>query len=85
MTLESSSFTVTGLPHVSVLFDLILPAALFKRVTLVSAITCCVSRLPRVSSKSSDEEKEIFLARVESLPVTSRSHVTDGQTTVRLV
>ena len=32
--------------------------------------------LPAVS-KSSDEEKEMFLARVEWLPVTSRSHVTD--------
>ena len=46
--------------------------------------------LPHVSSKSSDEEKEMFfffffIARVERLPVTSRSHVTDRQTNVRLV
>ena len=37
-------------------------------------LSLCVSGLPHVSSKSSDEEKEVFLARVEWLPVTSRSH-----------
>ena len=45
-----------------------------------SAIASCVSALPSVSSKSSDEEKEMFLAQVERLPVTSRSHVMDRQT-----
>ena len=45
-----------------------------------SAIACCVCRLPLVSSKSSDEGEETFLAQVESLPVTSHSHVTDRQT-----
>ena len=41
---------------------------------MASAIANCVSGLPHVSSKSSDKEKEVFLARVEWLPVTSRSH-----------
>ena len=50
------------------------------RLTLVNGyivqLPCsCVSGLPLVSSKSSDEEREVFLARVEWLPVT----VTDGQ------
>ena len=55
------------------------------RLTLVNGyivqLPCsCVSGLPLVSSKSSDEEREVFLARVEWLPVTFRSHtVTDGQ------
>ena len=44
--------------------------------TLVSAsnIASCVSGLHHVMSKFSDEEKENFLALVEWLPVTSRSH-----------
>ena len=44
--------------------------------TLVSAstIASCVSGLPHVTSKFGDEEKENFLALVEWLPVTSRSH-----------
>ena len=47
---------------------------------MASAIASCVSGLPHVSSKSSDEEKEMFLARVEWLPVTSRSHGQMSQT-----
>ena len=75
-TLESRSFAIIRPPHVSLLFDLILPAALLKRLTLVaaSAIASCVSGLLHVTSKSSDEEKEKCLARVEWLPVTSRTH-----------
>ena len=38
---------------------------------MASAITSCVSGLRHVSS--SDEEKEMFFARVEWLPVTSLS------------
>ena len=45
-----------------------------------SAIASCVSGLPHVTSQSSEEEKKNFLAWVEWLPVTSRSHVTDMQT-----
>ena len=58
------------------------PAALLKRLTLVaaSAIASCVSELLHVTSKSSDEEKENFLAQVEWLPVTSRTHVTHSLT-----
>ena len=39
-----------------------------------SAIASCVSALLHISSKSSDQEKEMFLARVEWLTVTFRSH-----------
>ena len=49
----------------------------------VSAIAICISGLTHATSKSSHEEKQKFLARVEWLPVTSRSYVThsltDGQ------
>ena len=71
-TVESRSFAITKPPHVSLLFDLILSSALFKRLTLVAAsvIDSCVSWLLHVTSKSSEEEKEKFLARVEWLPVT---------------
>ena len=81
-TLESRSFAITKPPHVSLLFDLILPRRPFKQLTLVaaSAIASCVSELLHVTSKSSDEEKENFLARVEWLPVTSRTHVTHSRT-----
>ena len=62
-------------PHVS------LEAA--QTLVAASAIASCVSGLPHVTSKSSDEEKQKFLARVKWLPVTSRSYVThsltDGQ------
>ena len=68
-------------PHVS------LEAA--QTLVAASAIASCVSGLPHVTSKSSDEEKQKFLARVEWLPVTSRSYVTHSLThrwtTVRLV
>ena len=48
--------------------------------TLV-ANASCVSGLPHVMSKSSDEEeKENFLAQVEWLPVTSRSYATQSLT-----
>ena len=55
------------------------PPPFFKCLTLVcaSAIASCVNGLPLVTSKSSDEEKENFLAWVEWLPVTSQTH---GQT-----
>ena len=81
-TLEYRSFAITRPPHVSLLFDLILPRRPFKRLTLVaaSAIASCVSELLHVTSKSSDEEKENFLARVEWLPVTFRTHVTHSLT-----
>ena len=49
-------------------------------ITFLAKLRRCVSALPHVSSKSSDEEKEMLfflLARVERFPVTSRSHVTD--------
>ena len=39
-----------------------------------------VSALPHVSSKSSDKEKEMFLAQVKWFPVTSRSHGQTSQT-----
>ena len=58
-------------PHVS------LEAA--QTLVAASAIASCVSGLPHVKSKSSDEEKQKFLARVEWLPVTSRSYVTHSQ------
>ena len=71
----------SALPHVS------LEAA--QTLVAASAIASCVSGLPHVTSKSSDEEKQKFLARVEWLPVTSRSYVTHSLThrwtTVRLV
>ena len=79
-TLETRSFAVTRPPHVSLVFDLILPRRHFQ-AAYSSAITKCVSELLLVLFKSSDEEIEMFLARVKWLPVTSRSHmVTDGQT-----
>ena len=90
-TLKSGSFAVTRPPHVSLHFDLILPHRPFQAASLVaaSAIASCVSGLPHVTSKSSDEEKQKFLARVEWLPVTSRLYVTHAlthrRTTVRLV
>ena len=64
MTLESRSFTVTGPPHVSVLFDLILARRPFQALTLATAssITRCVSGLPHISFKSSDEEKKVFFS-----------------------
>ena len=67
-------------PHVSLLFDLILP--LLKRLTLVGAstIASCVSELVDITSKSSGEENEMFLARIEWLPVTSRSHTGTSRT-----
>ena len=51
----------------------------FKWLTLVSAsaIAIPVSWLALVMSKSSDAEKENFLALVKWLPVTFRAHVTD--------
>ena len=56
-----------------------LPVSLGAAQTLVaaSAIASCISGLPHATSKSSYEE---FLARVEWLPVTSRSYVTHSQT-----
>ena len=45
-----------------------------------SAIASYVSGLPHVTSQSREEEKKNFLAWVEWLPVTSRSHITDMQT-----
>ena len=77
--------------HVSLHFDLILPRRPFQVATLVAACTIasCVSGLPYVTSKSSDEEKQKFLTRVEWLPMTSRSYVTHAlthrQKPVRLV
>ena len=58
-------------------------AALLKRLTLVaaSAIASCVSELLHVTSKSSDEEKKKFLARVKC---PSRD-LPDSRTNVRLV
>ena len=48
---------------------------------LVPLLYSCVSWLLHVTSKSSNEEKEKFqLARVEWLPVTSRSYVTHSLT-----
>ena len=59
-----------------------LPVSLGAAQTLVaaSAIASCISELPHATSKSSYEEKQKFLARVEWLPVTSRSYVTHSQT-----
>ena len=73
-TLESSSFAVTRPQHVSLLFDLILPHRPFHSAYFT------VSEVSHVSSKSSDEEKEMLLARVEWLPVTSHSHGQTSQT-----
>ena len=90
-TLESRSFAITRPPHVSLLFDtdLILPRRPFKAAyftVAASAIASCVSELLHVTSKSSDEEKEKFLARVEWLsPVTSRTHVTHSLTHGQIV
>ena len=82
-TLESSSFTVTGPPHISVLFNLILPrrhfqAAYFslRLVPLPAVSVHCLMYRPSPAMK----RKKFFLARVERLPVTSRSHVTDRLT-----
>ena len=75
-TLESSSFTVTGPPHVSVLFNLILPrrpfqAAYFslRLVPLQAGSVHCLMYRPSPAIK-----------RKKWLPVTSRSHVTDRLT-----
>ena len=62
-TTATRSFAVTWPPHVS------LPSARrpFQAATLVAAnaIGSCVSGLPHITSKSSDEEeKENYLARV---------------------
>ena len=58
------------------------PVSLEAAQTLVaaSAIASCISGLPHATSKSSYEEKQKFLARVEWLPVTSRSYVTHSLT-----
>ena len=86
-TIKSSLFALPGRStEVSLLFDLILPRPPFQtayvslRLVPLPAVSAC--GLPHVSSKSSYEEKEMFLAWVESgLPVTSHStDVTDGQT-----
>ena len=75
-TLESSSlFTVTGPPHLSVLFNLILThrpfqAAYFtlRLVPLPAVSVHCLI----VSSKSSDEEKEMFFVFFSSGRTASR-------------
>ena len=76
-TLESSSFTVTGPPHVSVLFNLILPRRPFK----AAYFSLWLVPLPAVSvhclmysSSPVMKRKKMFLARVVWLPVTSHSH-----------
>ena len=49
-------------------FDLFLPRYPFKAAYLIvaaSTIASCVSELVHVTSKSSDEEKEKLLARIE--------------------
>ena len=82
-TLKSRSLADTRPPHVSLHFrDLTLPVSLEAAQTLVaaSAIASCISGLPHATSKSSYEEKQKFLARVEWLPVTSRSYVTHSLT-----
>ena len=75
---------ITKPPHVSLLFDLILPHRPFKvayfSLRLVSLLAVSVGCYVHVTSKSSDEEKEKFLARIEWLPVTSRSYVILSQT-----
>ena len=70
-TPESSLFAITRLQHVSLLFDLFVPrrpfqAAYFSlRLVLLPAVSvdCVVYRPSR--GKSSDEEKEVFLAWIE--------------------
>ena len=61
-TLESRSFAITRPPHVSLLFDLILPAALFKQLTLVYAgiIASCVSGLPHAIYRPSPAKRKCF-------------------------
>ena len=70
--------------HISLLFYLILPRcpikAAYFSLLLVSLQAASLDCLNRVSSKSSDAEKEMFLARVEWLPVTSAlTDITDRQ------
>ena len=66
-------------PHLSLLFDLILPSRPFKAAyfsfRLVPLLAVSAGCYIAITSKSSNEEEEKFLARVEWLPdpMTSRS------------
>ena len=85
---ERCSFVAFEPPKVSLPVDLhFLPHA-SNAPSLVSRLTLRLSMSVdnRTSNQTSAlKRKKMFLARVEWLPVTSRSHVTDSQTNVRLV
>ena len=89
---ERCSFVAFEPPKVSLPVDLhFLPHA-SNAPSLVSRLTLRLSMSidnPRTSNQTlALKRKKMFIARVEWLPVTSRSHVTDGhhrQTNVRLV
>ena len=78
-TLESILFAVTRPQHISLLFDLILPShpfqAAYSNLRLAPLPALSVDCLMYHPSPYSDQEKEMFLARVEWLLA-----LTDGQT-----
>ena len=89
---ERCSFVAFEPPKVSLPVDFhFLPHAASNAPSLVSRLTLRLSMSTdnRTSNQTlALKRKKMFIARVEWLPVTSRSHVTDGhhrQTNVRLV